>query len=289
MTEELFDLSKPMHAEDRFHFHDHAPNFNALANENGFTYWWASDLMGMLGYQTMEGFSKPINKAIATCTTLNIGLFDNFAQYPRTLGGRPVNDYRLSRFACYLVAMNADGKKPEVARAQAFFAALAESFRRYVEEAAEVERVLVREDVSEHEKSLSVTAHRAGVDNFALFQNAGYRGLYNMNLNKLRDYKRLPDKRSPLDFMGGVELAANLFRITQTDLKLRTQGIHGQKPAEQTAEGVGLEVRKTMMRISGQKPEDLPPAEDIKKIRGDLKASRKDFDRLDKPKKPKKR
>lgn len=287
MNEELLDLSIPMHAEDRFHFHDDTPNFNALANENGFTYWWASDLMRMLGYQSLDRFMKPLHKAIATCTTLNIDLFDNFVQQKREVDGKSANDYRLSRFACYLVAMNADGKKPEVARAQAFFAVLAESFRRYVEEAEEVDRVLVREDVSVHEKALSATAHRAGVTDYALFQNAGYRGLYNMNLGKLKTYKGLPEKRSPLDFMGGVELAANLFRITQTDLKMRTHNIQGQRPAEQTAEGVGREVRNTMLRISGQKPEDLPPAEDIKKIRGDLKASRKDFIKLDRPKKKK--
>jgi DNA-damage-inducible protein D len=285
MNDDLFDLSVPMGENDVFHFDDGKPNFNDLANENGFTYWWASDLMKMLGYQSIDSFMKPINKAIATCSTLAIDLFDNFSQQNRIVGGKPAKDYRLSRFACYLVAMNADSKKVEVARAQAFFAALAEAFQRYVEQAEDVERVLVREEISIHERTLSSTAKQVGVTEYGLFQNAGYRGLYNMNINRLKSLKSIPGSRSPLDFMGGVEMAANLFRITQTELKLKTAGILGQKPAEQAAFGVGREVRNTMQKISGVKPEDLPAAEDIKRIRGDLKASHKDFKKLDKPKK----
>lgn len=287
MNSDLFDLTAPMSESDVFHFDEGQPNFNDLANQNGFTYWWASQLMRMLGYHSLDAFQKPIHKAMATCGTLSIDLTDNFVQQNRLVEGKPVKDYRLSRFACYLVAMNADPKKPEVARAQAFFAALAESFRRYVEQAGEVERVLVREEISIHERSLSGTAKEYGVTEYSLFQNAGYRGLYNMNISQLKSLKCVPGSRSPLDFMGGVEMAANLFRITQTELKLKTDGIVGQRHAENTAHHVGREVRNTMQKISGVKPEDLPAAEDIRKIRGDLKASHKEFKKLDGPKKKK--
>lgn len=285
MNEELFDLSVPMHENDVFHFDDGRPNFNDLANENGFTYWWASDLMQMLGYQSLDAFTKPINKAIATCSNVGVEIVDNFVRENREVDSKPVRDWRLSRFACYLVAMNADTKKPEVARAQAFFAAVAEAFRRYVEQADDVERVLVREEVSVHERSLNGTAKSAGVTEYGLFQNAGYRGLYNMNLSRLKEVKGIPGSRTPLDFMGKTELAANLFRITQTELKISNESIVGQKPAERAAEEVGKKVRKTMMDISGVRPEDLPVADDIKKIKADLKASHREFQKLDKPKK----
>jgi DNA-damage-inducible protein D len=288
MNEDLFDLTTPMNDRDLFHFDNGKPNFNDMANSNGFTYWWASDLMGMLGYDSLDAFLKPINKAIRTCSTLSIDLFDNFVQETRVVNNKPIKDYKLSRFACYLVAMNGDTKKQEVARAQAFFAALAEAFRRYVEQSEDVERVLIREEITVHERSLSSTAKRAGVTEYGLFQNAGYRGLYNMHFNQLKAFRGTPSGRSPLDFMGGVEMAANLFRITQTELKLKTSGIIGQKPAETAAFDVGREVRNTMQRISGVKPEDLPAAEDIKRIRGDLKASHKEFKKLDNPKKKKK-
>ena len=104
-----------------------------------------------------------------------------------------------------------------------------------------------------------------------------------MNLTRLRGLKGIPEGRSPLDFMGKTELAANLFRITQTEEKIRTQNIQGQKECERTAEDVGREVRQTMQRISGIAPETLPPSEDIKKLKGDVKASHKDFKKLDKP------
>lgn len=274
--------------QDVFHFDETRPNFNNLAHQNGFTYWFASDLMDVLGYESYASFKKAINRAIQACATLNIDIVDNFVQQNRTVKGESLADYRLSRFACYLVSMNADPKKPAVAQAQAYFATIAESFRRYVEEADDVERILIRDEISDHEKTLSSTARTAGVvdaKGFALFQNAGYRGMYNMNLKQLKAAKGIDAKRSPLDFMGKEELAANLFRITQTEAKIRNEGIQGQRPAEQAAESVGRKVRQTMMEISGVAPESLATGEDIRKVRGALKSSQREFAKLDKPKK----
>lgn len=276
------DLSRPVTEIDVFHFDESKKSFNDLSYQNGFTYWYASDFMGMLGYTSLEAFYKAINKAIGTCTTLTIDVIDNFKQERREVNGVSINDFRLSRFACYLVAMNADTSKPEVARAQVYFASVAEAFKRYVDEAEDVERVSIREELSSHEKSLSATAAKAGVNQYGLFQNAGYRGMYNMNLAQLKKLKGIPDKRTPLDFMGKTELAANLFRITQTDLKIKQESITGQKPAEQAAELVGKKVRQTMQELTGVKPENLPAHEDLIKIKGDIKASQKDFKKLDK-------
>ena len=175
------------------------------------------------------------------------------------MAGRSMVDYKLSRFACCLAAMNGDPKKPQVAKAQAYFVMWAEACRLSLRVDG-VERVGIRAEISEHERTLSGIAHQAGVPSYGLFQNAGYRGLYNMDLFQIRRAKGVPQTRSPLDFMGKTELAANLFRVTQTEEKIRASGIRGQAALERTAHEVGHKVRKTMIEISGRRPEDLPPA-----------------------------
>ena len=267
-----------------FHFESENLNFNDIARQNDFTYWYAREYMKMLGYQSFNSFKKAINKAITTCMTLDIDVSDNFKQIKHEANGKAEPDYKLSRFACYLVAMNADNKKREVASAQAFFAATAETIRRYVRDSEDVERVLIREDLSTHEKSLSGVVNKAGVSNsgYALFQNAGYRGLYNMNLSVLKNYKGMAKTgRSLLDFMGKTELAANLFRITQTELKMENEAIYGQRNSEIAAESVGKKVRKTMLEISGVKPENMKLSEDIRKVKTSLKSTHKGLKKID--------
>lgn len=267
---------------DVFHFDDEHVNFNDLSRENGFTHWYARDLMQVLGYVTYHPFLKAINKAIQSCMTINVEVMENFTKVKREVDGETVDDYKLSRFACYLVTMNADVKKPEVANAQAWFAASAEAIRRYVDSAEDVERIIIRDEISGNEKSLSSTAKRAGVSDYALFHNAGCRGLYNMNLNALKDYKGHTAKgRSLLDFMGKDELAANLFRLTQTELKLKNDGVTSQRGAELAAKEVGRRVRKVMVETGGQKPEDMPLSEDIKKVRTSLRQTHKGLKKLD--------
>lgn len=179
--------------------------------------------------------------------------------------------------------MNADPRNPKVAEAQAYFITMAEAFRQYVQEADGVERVLIRGEVSDREKALSSTAKAQGVENYAFFQNAGYRGMYNMNLAAIRSKRNVPNGRSPLDFMGKTELAANLFRITQTDEKIRNQNVRGQKLLEAAANEVGKKVRKTMIELSGTPPEQLRPEADIDDVRKGLKRSQKEYKKLDGP------
>jgi DNA-damage-inducible protein D len=204
--------------------------FEQHSQVNGIRYWFARDLMQMLGYEHFDTFEKTcINKAIGACTTLKIPVLENFEQVKRELESKPVRDYKLSRFACYLIAMNGDVKKPQVAKAQAYFASMAEAVRQYIEKAENVERVLIRDDVSERERSLSSTAYKAGVENYGFFQNSGYRGLYNMDLWRLREFKGVDSNSCLLDFMGKEELAANLFRITKQKPKFGMSASRAKK------------------------------------------------------------
>jgi DNA-damage-inducible protein D len=277
-------------AQTVFHFDDDRPNFEAIGKQNGQRFWYALDLMKLLGYETWQSFSKVINRAIGACTSLDIKVQEGFEQVDREIDGKIVGDYKLNRFACYLIAMNGDPKKPEVAQAQVYFAALAATFKTHVEASDNVERLLVREEISEHESGLNKTAKMHGVEQYGLFQNAGYRGMYNMNLNDLKQRKGLPQElfqRSLLDFMGKTELAANLFRVTQTEAKIKNFNIKGQRELERAAEDVGKEVRSTIRKISGTVPEDLPLTDDIHQVRKTLKSTRKVLQ--DPKKKPPKR
>jgi DNA-damage-inducible protein D len=268
------------------YFDDAGQEFEERGISNGSRFWYATDLMTMLGYTGMDAFEKAINKAIATCTTLGIPVMENFEQCRREAGARM--DYKLSRFACYLVAMNGDTRKPQVARAQVYFARLADAAQRYVQSVQDVERVQIREDISERERSLAGTAKRAGVDNYAFFQNAGYRGMYNMDLSRLKKQKGMKDTgRSLLDFMDKRELAGNLFRVTETEARLQSERVRGQRPAEIVAEGVGRKVRQIMIENTGTRPELLPLTSDIKKVRTSLKQTAKEMKRIDSGRKPK--
>ncbi|HUZ33425.1 MAG TPA: BRO family protein [Xanthobacteraceae bacterium] len=265
---------------DLFHFDGDRPNFEACGQQNGFKFWCASKLMECLGYTTMGPILKAVNNAIAACATLGIPINDNFQEMNHPEHGR---DWKLSRFACYMTVMNGDARNAKVAQAQAYFITMAEAFRQYVQEADGVERVLIRGEMVDREKALSGTASAHGVENYAFFQNAGYRGMYNMDLAQIRVKKAVPAGRSPLDFMGKTELAANLFRITQTDEKIRNESIRGQKPLERTAEQVGKKVRDTMISLSGTKPESLPRAPDLREVQKGIKRSAREYQKLGSP------
>lgn len=248
----------PAQGDNPFHSDPEKPGFESMVRANGFLFWWASDLMKLLGYDDFKSFKKSIQKAMTVCMGIDVEIGDNFLAVSRDVDGKTIEDYKLSRFACYLTAMNGDVRKQEVARAQAYFVTFAEACRLYVEQAEGVERLIVRGEVADGEKALGSAARRAGVQQYALFQNAGYRGLYNRNLGEIRALKRVPDGRSPLDFMGKRELAANLFRINETEARIKSTGVFGQGALEHTAEKVGKEVRSVMVRDGGSGPETLP-------------------------------
>lgn len=261
-----------------FHFDDGRSSFEDIAIINGTNLWSEDLLMKALGYENADSFRKVIMKAMQACLSLSIATEDNFIRGDD-------GAYRLTRFACYLVAMNGDSKKPNVAAAQMYFAVLAETFQNAIGHANAIDRILIREEVAEGEKSLASTASQHGVEKYAFFQNAGYRGMYNMNLGQLRQKKGIGAKEKLIDRMGKEELAAHLFRITQTDAKIKKEGVRGQTLLEATAEKVGKQVRKTMIEISGQRPENLPAVETIQEVKKTIKGTNKRFRTLDAKKK----
>lgn len=243
-------------------------DFDKYSRSNGEDYWLATELIELLGYSSIVSFRKVINKAMIVMDNLEIDVSTNIIRITNEDGGV---DFKLSRFACYLCAMNADIRKQQVSLIQAYFIAYTEAFTQWVEHEQAIERIYIRGEISEHERQIAGIAKQHGVQTYAFFQNAGYRGLYNMSLKRLKQLKGVPDKRTPLDFMNSTELAANLFRITQTEERIKNQNLKGQVALENAAETVGKDVRQLMLKNGGTAPEDLAPADDIKAVKKSLK------------------
>lgn len=270
-----------------FQFEDEPTSFDALGKENGFRYWSARHLQQLLGYSTWESFRRVINRVSGALTTLDIAVTENVVQSSTSMDGKDVQDFKLSKFACYLAAMNADSKIPQVAQAQAYFAAIAEAVQQYIQSQEDVERIDIRSEVTDRERSLGSVAKAHGVECYPFFHDAGYRGMYNMSLKQLKKHKGMANAKRPLlDFMGKRELAANLFRIQETEARIKHRNLRGQAPLETAARDVGSEGRKLMMQ-QGDRPEDLPLSQDIKKIGSDLKRTNKLLGKPAKKVKPK--
>lgn len=264
-----------------FHFEDGRPSFEDMAHENGVTHWSEEILMKALGYDSQSGFRKAVSRAQQACLSAGLQCEDHFVR-------QDDGTYMFTRFGCYLVAMNGSTSKPQVAAAQVYFASLAQTFQNHIEHADGMDRMLIRDELKDGQKSLASTAHQHGVLNYAFFLDSGYMGLYNQRLKSLCQHKGVTGGGTELmDRMGKTELAANLFRITQTDEKIKNQNIHGQGALEHAAFNVGKTVRQTMIATSGTPPESLPLAEDIKqvrkKIKGASKALRAPMGKLPKP------
>jgi DNA-damage-inducible protein D len=256
--------------------------FEEFAQDNGTRYWFARDLMTMLGYESWDSFRKAVQRAMTALDALEIQHEDTITPTKRIdEHGSSLQDYKLSRFGCYLVAMNGDPKKPQVAAAQTFFVHSAETLRIAIEESPGIERILIRDEISDRENSLDSIAKQGGVQNYAFFQNAGYRGMYNMNLSALRKYRGIGEKESPLEYMGKTELAANLFRITQTEEKIKNEGINEDRRLQNAATFVGKQVRATMEKLSNTKPENLPKEEHIKETKKRIKDTKKGFAQIE--------
>lgn len=257
------------------------------SHQNGRRYWLAKEFMQRLGYSSWEQFKKVINRAIASCAKLDLEVVEAFEPIC-TEDGR-VADYKLNRFACFLIATYADDKKPEVQRIKIALSAFAETIIQATIDSGSVLRIDTREDLKSAEKLLSAAAKEAGVEpaEFGIFKDAGFRGMYNMSLADLRSYKGVVGngtKQPPVlyDFMGITELAGNLFRDTQTVERIRSQRVRGLKAASESARTVGREVREMMIRNSGVNPEDLPTEEDVKKVKSRLKKASRTMIKHDK-------
>jgi DNA-damage-inducible protein D len=263
--------------------------FERIARENGVRHWMAHEFMLKLGYETWAGFRNVVNKAIALCVRIGVEPIEAIIPVVAHDGnGKPFNSYKLTRFGCLLVTMQADVKKPEVAQAQVAMAAVAaELVDRYLNSHT-LERLERREELKIAETLLSGKAQAVGVQSteFGIFKSAGFRGMYNMSLDELKDYKGASGHRGTLyDLMGITELAANTFRVTQTAERLKHTGATGLKQASSVAHQVGAEVRDVMRRSSGTLPEDLPLEEDISNVKRGIKSTHKEIKKIDaKPK-----
>lgn len=248
-------------------------------SENGEEYWLARELMLVLDYKRWDKFLNIIEKAKNACKGSNNILSEHFSQVGKMINiangaVRNIGDIKLSRYACYLIAQNGDSRKKAIALAQTYFAIKTrqqEISENYNILSEEQKRLAIRNEIVEHNKSLADSANKAGVctsKEYAIFQNKGYQGLYGgLGAKEIHKKKGMKKNQKILDHMGSTELAANLFRATQTDEKLRRENIKGKEKAYQTHFEVGKKVRQTIKELGGTMPEDLPtPEKSIKEI-----------------------
>lgn len=253
---------------------------NAYGNE----FWYARELQSILEYTEWRNFQKLIEKAQTACENSGIAVDECFVEVNKTSpmpngGVKLIDDYILSRYACYLIVMNGDPRKEVIAVGQTYFAVKTrqqELIDHYDELSEDQKRLAIRKEMKAHNKSLAEAAQKAGVIksyDFAIFQNYGYQGLYGgLGAKEIHARKGLKENEQILDHMGSTELAANLFRATQTDEKLRRENIRGKEKANQTHYEVGRKVRQTIAELGGTMPEDLPtPKKSIRQIESEQK------------------
>lgn len=255
-------------------------NFESIKhiNEKGIEYWYARELMVVLGYSSWDKFKNIIKRAQIACENSNIQVNECFSHLGKTSkmpnGGKKIvedYDYMLNRYACYLIAQNGSSRKKQIALAQTYFAVQTRKQELTEEEyknlSEDEKRLYTRQNVKDKNRYLFKTAKEAGVLNFGKFNNYGYRGLYNgETANDIKKRKGIENNEDILDFMGSTELATNLFRITQTDEVLKNKKIKDEQDACNTHHDVGQAVRQTIKRIGGTMPEDLPTPKKSAKI-----------------------
>ena len=246
-------------------------------DENGVEFWYARELMPILQYSNWQNFEKIIDKAKISCENSGISVFEHFIDVNKTIkmpkgAEKTILDYELTRYACYLIAQNGDSRKKVIALAQTYFAVQTRK-----QELTEKEYSMLTEDEKRFYQrnltrkgnySLNQAAKKAGVKNFDKFHNSGYKGLYNgETADDIAKRKGLRYREDILDNMGSEELAANLFRITQTESRLKKDNIKTEKEANFTHYEVGKKVRKAIADIGGTMPEDLPtPKKSLKQL-----------------------
>ena len=252
--------------------------------EYGMEYWSARDLQKPLGYEKWDNFSKVIDKAMLACDVAGFEIKDHFPivrkivempsktrenkgyfGFPDVGKTKKIIDYNLSRYACYLIVQNGDPRKEQIAFGQTYFAI--QTYRqelndKYNQLAEDKKRLLLRGDIKQMNQLLVEAAKVAGIisnEEYAIFQNRGYQGLYGgLSVADIHYKKQLAEKDKILDFMGSEEMIANLFRISQTQSKMKRENIRSKELASYAHFTVGREVREAIMRLGGVMPEDLP-------------------------------
>jgi len=251
-------------------------------DEEGNEYWLARELQIAFKYKEWRKFDGIINKSITACNNSNINANDQFVQVDKLIqhgkgGMRNIKDYKLSRYACYLIAQNGDSHMKVIALAQTYFA-----IQTRKQELSEKEYSMLTEDEKRFYQrnltrkgnySLNMVARNVGVRNFDKFHNAGYKGLYGgETANDIARRKKLRYREDILDNMGSEELAANLFRITQTESKLKRDNISSENDANETHYNIGKNIRKVIAKNGGTMPENLPtPEKSLKELEKEKK------------------
>ena len=246
-------------------------------DNDGNEYWFARDLQEVLEYSEWRNFSKIIEKAKNACETSGHRVQSEFVDTNKLVDvganlQRSIQDIVLSRYACYLIAMNGDPRKEVIALAQTYFAVKTHEQEQLELQKEDSLRLQIRQDIKEHNISLAEAANQAGIKeprDYAIFQNEGYKGLYGgLGVKQIHARKGLKKSQKILDHMGSTELAANLFRATQTDEKLRREGVKGKPQANKVHHDVGAKVRQTIKELGGTMPEDLAtPTKSIQQIK----------------------
>ena len=258
-------------------------------DEQGTEYWKSRELAKALSYVDYRNFLAVINKAKEACTNSGRTVENHFVDVNEMVSiaydvQREVKEIKLSRYACYLIVQNADPSKEVVAQGQTYFALQTriqelQDERRALLSEEEQKRLFLRDEMTKHNTQLAAAAQEAGVTTpieYAVFQNYGYRGLYGgLEAKDIHRRKGLKKGQQILDHMGSTELAANLFRATQTEEKLRRDKIRGKVRANRTHEEVGAKVRQTIKEIGGTMPEELPVEDSIQQIKKKLKPASK--------------
>ena len=260
-------------------------------NEYGAEYWLARELSKVLDYKDFRNFELLIYKAMESCKNSGYEISDHFGEVTEMVrigskAQRELPSYMLSRYACYLTVMNGDPRKEVIAIGQTYFAIKTrqqEIIEDYEQLSEDQKRLATRKEIKHHNSALADAAHDAGIVrplDYAVFQNYGYMGLYNgLKAGDIRLRKGLKKGQDILDYMGSTELAANLFRATQTEEKLRRDNVKGKEAANQTHLEVGRKVRQTIAELGGTMPEDLPtPQKSIKQIESEQKKMMKQKD-----------
>lgn len=239
-------------------------------NEYGEEYWLARELQLVLEYAQWRRFSDAIERAKLACKNSGFAVEDHFADIGKMVdigsgAERQIDDVMLSRYACYLIVMNGDPRKEVISIGQSYFAVKTrqqELIDNYEQMSEDQKRLAIRNEMIAHNKSLAEAAQMAGIEDqreYAIFQNKGYQGLYGgLGAKEIHARKGLKKSQKILDHMGSTELAANLFRATQTGEKLRRENIQGKQVAYDTHYEVGKKVRQTIKELGGTMPEDLP-------------------------------
>ena len=253
-------------------------------DDDGREYWSSRDLAKVLEYTDYRKFLNVIDRAKVACENSGEVIHSHFVHMDEMVpigsgAERPVDTIYLSRYACYLIVQNSDPTKVVVAKGQTYFAIQTRRQETTDSRMEDRSRVFLREEMKKNNKSLMQAASMAGVASYAIFQNAGYKGLYGgLTMQDIHAKKRLKKSQQILDHMGSEELAANLFRATQTDAKIRRENIKGEGNASLAHLEVGQKVRNTIRTLGGTMPEGLPTLDGINKAQTRIKKAKKDVD-----------